>query len=111
MNLIVNAAHAIANERGKITIRTGRDGSLVWFEVQDSGTGIPKDVLPRIFDPFYTTKPVGKGTGLGLSLSYGIIQKHNGSITVQTELGKGSTFRVSIPAIQGGEMTSSPSAA
>lgn len=100
MNLVVNAAHAIGAQRGKITIRTGYDGRLAWFEVCDTGSGIPKEVLPRIFDPFYTTKPVGKGTGLGLSLSYGIIQKHNGTITVQTEMGKGSSFRVSIPAVQ-----------
>jgi two-component system NtrC family sensor kinase len=100
MNLVVNAAHAMGAERGKITIRTGCDGPHVWVEVADTGSGIPKDVLPRIFDPFYTTKPVGKGTGLGLSLSYGIIQKHNGSITVETEIGKGTTFRVVIPVSQ-----------
>jgi two-component system, NtrC family, sensor kinase len=56
--------------------------------------------VPRIFDPFYTTKPVGKGTGLGLSLSYGIIQKHHGKIDVQTELGTGTTFRVLLPLKQ-----------
>lgn len=102
MNLVVNAAHAMGPARGTITIRTGCDGSLAWFEVQDNGSGIPKEVLPRIFDPFYTTKPIGKGTGLGLSLSYGIIQKHHGSIDVQTEMGKGTTFRVSIPCVQSG---------
>lgn len=100
MNLVVNAAHAIHGERGKISLRTGVDGDKVWFEVVDTGSGIPKDILPRIFDPFYTTKPVGKGTGLGLSLSYGIIQKHNGMIDVQTEIGKGSTFRVTLPIKQ-----------
>ena len=57
-------------------------------------------MLPRIFDPFYTTKPVGKGTGLGLSLSYGIIQKHHGTIDVQTEMGQGTTFVVKIPVTQ-----------
>ncbi len=102
MNLVVNAAHAMGAARGTITIRTGYDDGMAWFEVSDNGSGIPKDVLPRIFDPFYTTKPVGKGTGLGLSLSYGIIQKHHGSIDVQTEPGKGSTFRVSIPSVQTG---------
>lgn len=100
MNLVVNAAHAMGAARGTITIRTGCDNGMAWFEVSDNGSGIPADVLPRIFDPFYTTKPVGKGTGLGLSLSYGIIQKHHGSIDVQTELGRGTTFRVSIPAVQ-----------
>ncbi len=100
MNLVVNAAHAIGSERGKITIRTGMDGDSAWISVSDTGAGIPKDVLPRIFDPFYTTKPVGKGTGLGLSLSYGIIQKHHGSIDVQTELGQGTTFRITLPVSQ-----------
>ncbi len=73
---------------------------MVWFEVIDTGCGIPKDVLPRIFDPFYTTKPVGKGTGLGLSLSYGIVQKHHGHISVQTNPNQGSTFRVTLPINQ-----------
>lgn len=100
MNLLVNAAHAIGPQRGKITIRTGTSEGKAWFEVQDTGSGIPKDVLPRIFDPFYTTKPVGKGTGLGLSLSYGIVQKHHGSIDVQTAPGQGTTFRVSLPIEQ-----------
>lgn len=100
MNLVVNAAHAISGERGKITVRTGVEGDRVWIEVADTGSGIPKEVLPHIFDPFYTTKPVGKGTGLGLSLSYGIIQKHNGSIDVQTEMAKGTTFRITLPITQ-----------
>lgn len=100
MNLVVNAAHAMGAERGKITVRTGVAGAQVWFEVADTGSGIPKDVLPRIFDPFYTTKPVGKGTGLGLSLSYGIVQKHHGSIDVQTEVGYGTIIRVNLPIKQ-----------
>lgn len=100
MNLVVNAAHAIGPERGKIWIRTGVEEGTAWIEVADNGSGIPKEVVPRIFDPFYTTKPVGKGTGLGLSLSYGIVQKHHGQIDVQTELGKGTTFRVSLPLTQ-----------
>lgn len=100
LNLVVNAAHAIGEERGKITIRSGVEDGNAWFSVSDTGTGIPKDVLPRIFDPFYTTKPIGKGTGLGLSLSYGIIQKHHGSIVVETEIGKGTTFRVTMPMRQ-----------
>lgn len=100
MNLVVNAAHSIGAERGLITVRTRCEGEQVWLEVTDTGSGIAPEVLPRIFDPFYTTKPVGKGTGLGLSLSYGIVQKHHGSIDVQSEPGKGSTFRVTLPLHQ-----------
>jgi two-component system NtrC family sensor kinase len=100
MNLVVNAAHAIGPVRGTITVRSGVEDNFVWFEISDTGSGIPKDVLPRIFDPFYTTKPIEKGTGLGLSLSYGIVPKLSGSMTVQTELGKGSTFRVTLPIRQ-----------
>ena len=97
MNLLVNAAHAVHKERGLITIRTGSDGSLAWVEVEDDGCGMPKEHLSRIFDPFFTTKPVGKGTGLGLSLSYGIVQKHGGHFEVDSEPGRGTRFRVSIP--------------
>jgi len=102
MNLVVNAAHAIGPERGLITIRTGADLHNAWIEVADNGSGIPEASLARIFDPFYTTKPIGKGTGLGLSLSYGIVQKHNGNITVQTAVGRGTTFRVTLPIVQAG---------
>ncbi len=99
MNLVVNAAQAIGEERGTITIRTGRDagGEQVWIEVQDTGSGIPKEHLSRVFDPFFTTKPVGKGTGLGLSLSYGIVQKHHGHIDVSSEPGQGTCFRITLP--------------
>ena len=97
MNLLVNAAQAI-EERGNITIRTGRQGDKeVWVEVADTGKGIPAENLNRVFEPFFTTKPVGQGTGLGLSLSYGIAVKHQGRIAVASEVGKGSTFRVTIP--------------
>jgi two-component system NtrC family sensor kinase len=97
MNLLVNAAHAITAERGTITIRTGCEGEQVWVEVADNGCGITKENLSRIFDPFFTTKPVGKGTGLGLSLSYGIVKKHAGRIEVRSEVGAGTTFRVTVP--------------
>jgi len=98
MNLCINAAHAISDtERGRIVIRSGCAGENVWIEIADTGGGIPADVLPRIFDPFFTTKQVGKGTGLGLSLSYGIIQNHNGRLEVESEMGKGTTFRITLP--------------
>jgi signal transduction histidine kinase len=100
MNIVVNGAHAISGERGVITIRTGRDGEQVWIEIADTGAGIPKEIQSRIFDPFFTTKAIGSGTGLGLSLSYGIIQKHNGQIDVQSEPGEGTTFRIVLPIRQ-----------
>ncbi|HSW04477.1 ATP-binding protein [Aquabacterium sp.] len=99
MNLLVNAAHAVSKERGTITIRSGlsADGSQVWVDIEDDGCGIPKENLSRVFDPFFTTKPVGKGTGLGLSLSYGIVKKHGGQLDVDSEVGRGTRFRVSLP--------------
>jgi PAS domain S-box-containing protein len=100
MNLLVNAGQAI-QEHGTITIRTGRDAENVWFEVQDTGCGIPSENLARIFEPFFTSKPVGQGTGLGLSISFGIVQRHGGSITVKSEVGVGSVFRVTLPLVTG----------
>jgi two-component system NtrC family sensor kinase len=100
LNLVVNAAHAIQGDRGRIVVRTGTDGEHIWIEVIDSGSGIAQENLTRIFDPFFTTKPVGQGTGLGLSLSYGIIQKHHGEIQVESEIGKGSCFKVILPIRQ-----------
>jgi two-component system, NtrC family, sensor kinase len=97
MNLLVNAAHAISAERGTITISTGTAGDMAWVDIADNGCGIAPENLKRIFDPFFTTKPVGKGTGLGLSLSYGIVKKHGGRIEVNSEPGRGTAFRVSVP--------------
>jgi signal transduction histidine kinase len=97
MNIVVNAAHAVSGPRGKITIRTGTEGDNISIEISDNGAGIPKEILSRIFDPFFTTKPIGSGTGLGLSLSYGIIQKHNGRIEVESEPNRGTTFRITLP--------------
>jgi two-component system NtrC family sensor kinase len=99
MNLLVNAAHAI-DERGTITIRTGCEGEEVWVDIADTGHGIPAENLQKIFDPFFTTKPIGQGTGLGLSLAYGIVQKHHGRMEVKSEVGKGSSFRMSLPQKQ-----------
>ncbi len=96
MNILVNAAHAIEG-MGEITIRSGRDGDQVWISIQDNGRGMTEDVQRRIFEPFYTTKPVGKGTGLGLSLTYSIIQKHHGRIDVESQVGVGSTFTIWLP--------------
>ena len=96
MNLLVNAAHAIEGQ-GTITIRTSVADDEARIEIADTGKGIPAHLLNRIFDPFFTTKPVGVGTGLGLSISYGIVQKHGGRIEVESELEKGSTFRIVLP--------------
>ena len=101
MNLFVNAAQSIPDgRRGTLSVRTGHAGEQVWIEVEDDGCGIPPEVLDRIFDPFFTTKPVGKGTGLGLALSYGIIQKHHGTITASSPPGSGTTFRITLPVHQ-----------
>ena len=98
LNILVNAAQAMPdNARGVITVRTRREGSAVCIEIADNGCGIEPVALSRIFEPFFTTKPVGKGTGLGLSLSYGIVQRHGGRIEVDSEPGKGATFRVILP--------------
>ncbi|MBI5901290.1 MAG: PAS domain-containing protein [Rhodocyclales bacterium] len=98
MNLLVNAAQATPEgKHGTITLRCGTQADGVWVEIADTGAGIPEENLQRIFDPFFTTKPIGKGTGLGLSLSYGIIQKHGGKIEVNSELGVGTRFRISLP--------------
>ncbi|MES2934115.1 MAG: ATP-binding protein [Pseudomonadota bacterium] len=100
MNIVVNAAHAMGSKRGEIRISTGCEGSNIWITIADNGSGITKENLSRIFDPFFTTKPVGKGTGLGLSLSYGIVQKHAGRLEVDSEVGKGTTFRITLPIVQ-----------
>lgn len=99
MNLLVNAGHAI-KEKGTITLRTWQDAENVCVEVADTGSGIPPEIINRIYDPFFTTKPVGTGTGLGLSITHGIIRKHNGRIEVASEVGKGTTFRIFIPKQQ-----------
>ena len=96
MNLLVNAAQAI-EDRGEIRIKTRANNGFVEIKISDTGSGIPKENLPRIFDPFFTTKKVGKGTGLGLNVAYNIIQKHHGKIDVKSEVGKGTMFTIQIP--------------
>ena len=100
MNLVINAAQAMGPERGTITLSNGVEGDRVWLEVADNGCGIAPHSLQKIFDPFFTTKPVGEGTGLGLSLSYGIVKKHHGDISVSSEVGRRTTFRVVLPIRQ-----------
>lgn len=96
LNLVVNAAQAIA-EHGVITVRTGVQGPHAWIEVQDTGSGMPPEVMSKIFDPFFTTKDVGKGTGLGLNLAYNIVESHGGNIGVESVVGQGTTFRIEVP--------------
>ena len=96
MNLILNAVQAIRGG-GVITIRTKQSGDRCAIEIEDTGCGIPSSVLPRIFDPFFTTKGTGEGTGLGLSVSLGIVERHGGTIQVDSEVGKGSMFTVWLP--------------
>ncbi|MCC6352905.1 MAG: cache domain-containing protein [Verrucomicrobiae bacterium] len=96
LNLCFNACEAMEGG-GHLTVRTARQNGNVRIEVRDTGHGIARADIERIFEPFFTTKAVGKGTGLGLSISYGIVQKHGGTFEVDSELGKGSTFVVTIP--------------
>ncbi len=96
MNLLINAGQAI-DTFGEIVIATGMENDEIWVAISDTGGGIKPELVSKLFDPFFTSKAVGVGTGLGLSVSYNIVKKHGGRIEVQTELGKGTTFRVFIP--------------
>ncbi len=104
MGLLINAGQAIEN-RGTIDIATGAEDGEAWISITDSGCGIPTEALPRIFEPFYTSKPIGRGTGLGLAIAYSIVSKHHGRIEVTSEVGVGSTFRVVLPVVQPGSAT------
>lgn len=112
MNIAVNARDAMP-QGGRLIIQTencefteteskltpdGRAGRFVRISIEDTGTGIPPEILKNIFEPFFSTKETGKGTGLGLSVVYGIVKKHNGQITVSSEVGKGTIFKIYIPA-------------
>ena len=96
MNLVLNAIHAITPP-GSIEVKTRRAGQHVEMVITDSGSGIPKEHLNKIFDPFFTTKGVNRGTGLGLAVSYGIIKKHGGDISVMSTEGHGAAFIVRLP--------------
>ncbi len=103
LNILVNAAQAMPSDhgRGTITVRSGcADDEHAWIEISDTGCGMDAAQIKRIFEPFYTTKPVGLGTGLGLSISYGIIQRHGGHIAVTSAIGQGTTFRIELPVHQ-----------
>jgi two-component system NtrC family sensor kinase len=102
MNILMNAVQAM-NERGAITVVTRRSasGNSVEVAISDTGQGIPPGQIDRIFDPFFTTKASGHGTGLGLSIAYGIVTTHRGTISVESEPGKGSTFTIRMPVATG----------
>jgi len=105
LNLIVNAAHAIADVLpkngsglGKITVQTRNFPEWAEIRIQDTGSGIPEKVQSRIFDPFFTTKEIGKGTGQGLAIARSVVvDKHGGSIHFETKEGKGTTFIIRLP--------------
>ena len=104
VNLVINARDAMP-QGGKVTVRAGnvfvdddaRKGDHVLITVNDTGSGIAADILPNIFDPFFTTKPIGKGTGLGLSQVHGFVHQAGGTVAVDSELGKGTSFRIYLP--------------
>ena len=99
LNLLTNSRDAIEDHDGekKITLRVAKENGSVQIISEDTGGGIPKDVIPRIFEPFYTTKEMGKGTGLGLSVSYGIIRDMGGTIEAENVDG-GAKFTITLPA-------------
>jgi two-component system NtrC family sensor kinase len=96
LNLIKNAADAMP-EGGRLTVAIAQEGDEVVIRISDEGCGIPAEHLPRVFDPFFSTKAEGRGTGLGLSLCQQMMQKHGGRIAVESEVGAGTTFRLYLP--------------
>jgi C4-dicarboxylate-specific signal transduction histidine kinase len=96
-NLIINSLQAVAKNEGVIDIDGNVDGDNLVLFFKDNGSGISEENLKKVFNPFFTTKNIGEGAGLGLAISYGIIKKHNGNILVQSQVGKGTTFKLVIP--------------
>ena len=111
MNLLVNACQAVVqhhpNGGGKIRIRMWQNGKDLCLSVSDNGQGMPVEVKDRVFEPFFSTKPVGKGTGMGLSISYGIVEAHQGRMEVYSSPGEGSDFRFFLPLAQPGQSAAS----
>ena len=97
LNLFINALHAMP-DGGMLRISVERVSSHVKAVIADTGHGIPTEDLPKIFHPFFTTKEAGKGTGLGLTVVHNMVQEHGGSIAVESEPGKGTTFTITLPA-------------
>ncbi|MBN2238641.1 MAG: response regulator [Dehalococcoidales bacterium] len=103
LNIIINSEYFMLDSHGygKLIIKTQKRDDVIEISIIDDGPGIPKEYLPNIFNPFFTTKEVGKGTGLGLSISYGIISEHNGTIRADNVKGGGARFIISLPASEG----------
>jgi PAS domain S-box-containing protein len=99
VNLMVNAIHAM-EDKGKLTLKCFKRANFVWATVSDTGQGIPKEYINQIYDPFFTTKPVGKGTGLGLYVVYRIVTKYGGAIEIDSKVGVGTTFTLKFPSSQ-----------
>jgi PAS domain S-box-containing protein len=110
LNIVLNAEQAMtkANKDGHLLVKTGQTGDRITITFRDDGIGIPKEYLPRLFDPFFSTKDVGEGMGLGLSISYGIIKEHNGRIYAKGQPGKGATFVVELPIVAKPDQPESP---
>ncbi len=96
MNILDNAQYAVKGE-GSVKIQVKTQGNNVIIKFTDSGEGIKQEDLNRVFEPFYTTKPVGEGTGMGMSITYRVVKNHNGDIKVSSEQGKGTTFTLTLP--------------
>jgi len=96
INLFINASHA-CESNGVLTVKTLQEDDHVIVKIIDNGRGICEEDISKVFDPFYTTKPVGEGTGLGLPISHGIIAKHNGKIEVHSEVNVGTCFTITLP--------------
>jgi signal transduction histidine kinase len=96
-NLVLNAKDAMPSG-GWLTLATSADEDTVVVEIKDTGVGIKREDIKRIYDPFFTTKGTGRGTGLGLSVSYGIVQEHGGAIFVESSPDQGTVFQVALPA-------------
>ena len=111
MNLLVNAAQALGEKGGVVRVGTRRRTGAVELFVEDNGPGIPPELRTRIFDPFFTTKQVGEGSGLGLSIVHGIVDRHGGTIDVESVPGHGTTFRLTFPAPGQGVIPEGPAAA